>query len=79
MLQQPASSSEPPKSPQTVGGDLYENIYTLPNLLTLSRIVACPALGYFIVQGDFVWATSLLVYAGVSDLVRLLSLGVSPR
>ncbi|KZT21622.1 CDP-diacylglycerol--glycerol-3-phosphate 3-phosphatidyltransferase [Neolentinus lepideus HHB14362 ss-1] len=48
---------------------LRENIYTWPNLLTLSRIVACPILGYTIVKGDFVSATSLLVYAGLTDLV----------
>ena len=54
----------------TAGIDLRENIYTLPNLLTLSRIAACPALGYFILHGNFVAATALLAYAGVTDLVR---------
>lgn len=49
---------------------LRENIYTLPNLLTLSRIVSCPFLGYFIVQGNFGAATALLFYAGASDWVR---------
>ncbi|TFK53459.1 hypothetical protein OE88DRAFT_1655606 [Heliocybe sulcata] len=48
---------------------LRENIYTWPNLLTVSRIVACPILGYTIVKGDFVAATSLLVYAGLTDFV----------
>lgn len=46
-----------------------ENIYTIPNLLTLSRIAACPFLGYFIVNGNFVAATGLLVYAGATDWV----------
>lgn len=50
---------------------IRENIYTIPNLLTVSRIFACPVLGWSILQGDFVLSTSLLVYAGVSDLVRL--------
>lgn len=50
--------------------ELHENIYTIPNLLTVSRILACPALGYFIVKGDFVLATGLLVYAGTTDFVR---------
>ncbi|KAJ3553174.1 hypothetical protein NM688_g3756 [Phlebia brevispora] len=53
------------KLPETV----RENIYTLPNLLTVSRILACPVLGYCIVQDNFVAATSLLVYAGLTDLV----------
>ncbi|KAG9058011.1 hypothetical protein FS842_002347 [Serendipita sp. 407] len=46
-----------------------ENIYTLPNLLTTSRILACPILGWSIVQGDFSLATGLLAYAGISDLL----------
>ncbi|KAI0629315.1 CDP-alcohol phosphatidyltransferase-domain-containing protein [Trametes polyzona] len=46
-----------------------ENIYTLPNLLTLSRIVACPVLGWSIVHDNFYFATGLLVYAGLTDLV----------
>jgi len=49
-----------------------ENIYTLPNLLTSSRIIACPVLGWSIIQGNFPLATGLLLYAGVSDLVSLL-------
>jgi CDP-alcohol phosphatidyltransferase len=51
-----------------------ENIYTLPNLLTTSRIIACPVLGWSIIQGNFPLATGLLIYAGISDLVRLSSL-----
>lgn len=51
--------------------DLYENIYTWPNLLTLSRIAATPALGYFIVTHQTVPATILLAYAGISDIVRI--------
>ncbi|KAI0759342.1 CDP-alcohol phosphatidyltransferase-domain-containing protein [Irpex lacteus] len=46
-----------------------ENIYTYPNLLTVSRILACPVLGWAIVQDNFVLATSLLAYAGLTDLV----------
>ena len=48
-----------------------ENIYTIPNLLTVSRIVACPFLGYAILHGNFHVATGLLVYAGLTDLVRI--------
>ena len=46
-----------------------ENIYTIPNLLTVSRILACPVLGWSILHDDFYLATGLLVYAGLSDLV----------
>ncbi|EPQ56283.1 hypothetical protein GLOTRDRAFT_74874 [Gloeophyllum trabeum ATCC 11539] len=48
---------------------IRENVYTWPNLLTMSRIAACPVLGYAIVKGDFYIATSLLVYAGLTDFV----------
>ncbi|TEB36597.1 hypothetical protein FA13DRAFT_1705905 [Coprinellus micaceus] len=47
---------------------LRENIYTIPNILTVSRIVACPALGWAILGGNYHLATGLLVYAGLTDL-----------
>ncbi|KAI9638209.1 CDP-alcohol phosphatidyltransferase-domain-containing protein, partial [Dioszegia hungarica] len=47
--------------------ELRESPYTIPNALTIARLAACPFLGYSIVQGDFVWATSLLVVSGLSD------------
>lgn len=49
--------------------DLYENIWTLPNALTVSRLIACPFLGYFIVHNQMGYAVALLAYAGVTDLV----------
>lgn len=64
-----ARQGVPLESEDTPAPVLRENIYTIPNLLTVSRIVSCPFLGYFIVNGNFVAATSLLFYAGVSDLV----------
>ncbi|KAJ3563379.1 hypothetical protein NP233_g8979 [Leucocoprinus birnbaumii] len=48
---------------------IRENIYTIPNLLTTSRILACPVLGWSILNDDFYLATGLLVYAGLTDLV----------
>ncbi|KAI3597808.1 phosphatidyl synthase [Moniliophthora roreri] len=56
-------SSEPERK-----STIRENIYTLPNLLTTSRIIACPAIGWSILSGEFHLATSLLVYAGLTDL-----------
>jgi cardiolipin synthase len=49
---------------------MRENIYTIPNLLTTSRILACPVLGWSILDGNYHLATGLLVYAGLTDLVR---------
>jgi hypothetical protein len=58
---------EPPASPT-----LRENIYTIPNFLTVSRILACPVLGWAILEGDYILATSLLTYAGLTDYVSLI-------
>lgn len=48
---------------------LHEDIYNLPNILTFSRLVAAPFIGYFILHGSYAWATGLLAYAGVTDLL----------
>lgn len=61
--------TDPPNKPT-----LRENIYTLPNVLTVSRILACPVLGWSVLEGDFVLSTALLLYASVTDLVCLLYL-----
>lgn len=47
-----------------------EYIYTLPNALTLSRILVTPVIGYYVLQGELGVATSLLFVAGASDMVR---------
>lgn len=60
-----SSELSTPKS----GASLRENIYTIPNVLTVSRIVACPVLGWAVLEGNYEVATGLLVYAGLSDLV----------
>lgn len=64
-------TSNEPKKFGKLTNTLRENIYTVPNLLTLSRIAACPVLGYAIVQDNFTVATALLAYAGLTDLVCL--------
>lgn len=47
----------------------HEDIYTIPNLLTASRLVAAPFIGYAILHDAHAWALGLFVYAGVSDLL----------
>lgn len=44
-----------------------ENIYTLPNLLTASRLVAAPFIGYAILHNHHALALSLFAYAGLTD------------
>lgn len=47
----------------------HENIYTVPNILTFTRLIAAPAVGYLILHDQHFWAASLFFYAGVTDLV----------
>lgn len=47
----------------------HENIYTIPNLLTVSRLIAAPFIGYCILHGYHGWALGLFAYAGISDLL----------
>ncbi|KAK5104833.1 hypothetical protein LTR62_003149 [Meristemomyces frigidus] len=46
-----------------------ENIYNLPNLLTVSRLVAAPVTAYLVVHDQHAWALALFAYAGITDLV----------
>ncbi|ENN70270.1 hypothetical protein D910_05667 [Dendroctonus ponderosae] len=46
-----------------------ENIYTIPNLLCITRMAASPYLGLLIVHGDFDWALGVLGFAAVTDLL----------
>ncbi|KAK9886310.1 hypothetical protein WA026_015821 [Henosepilachna vigintioctopunctata] len=46
-----------------------ENIYTIPNLLCISRIIISPYLGMLIVQADFNIALAVLGVAAITDLL----------
>jgi cardiolipin synthase (CMP-forming) len=52
-----------------IGHVAKENIYTLPNLITFSRLVAAPAIGYLLIDGQPFWALTLVVYSGITDLL----------
>lgn len=45
-----------------------ENIWTVPNLLCMGRIVTSPYLSYLILSQDYQIALCLLAFAGLSDL-----------
>lgn len=47
----------------------------MPNLLTASRIVSTPFLGYMVTHGYFEIALGLFVVAGITDLVSTPYLG----
>jgi cardiolipin synthase len=46
-----------------------ENIWTIPNLLTFSRILASPVVGYLIITQHYVTAVSLFAAASATDLL----------
>ncbi|KFZ20193.1 hypothetical protein V502_03292 [Pseudogymnoascus sp. VKM F-4520 (FW-2644)] len=47
----------------------HENIYTIPNFLTLTRLIAAPVVGYLVLNDAHAWALGLFAYAGITDLV----------
>jgi cardiolipin synthase len=46
---------------------LREDIYTIPNVLTFSRLVAAPIIGYLVVHGHSFYALGLFVCSCVTD------------
>ncbi|OQR72537.1 putative cardiolipin synthase-like [Tropilaelaps mercedesae] len=46
-----------------------ENVMTIPNLLSVSRIVSTPLLGYWVCIGSYAPALGLFTYAAVTDLI----------
>ncbi|OAG39604.1 hypothetical protein AYO21_06248 [Fonsecaea monophora] len=59
----------PPHLPRSLTTQMHENIYTLPNALTFSRLLAAPLVGYFVLQHEALMALGLFAYAGITDLV----------
>lgn len=49
-----------------------ENVYTIPNILCITRIAMSPYLGYTIFHEDYNLALGLLVFAGVTDVVSFI-------
>ncbi|CAK4033004.1 CDP-alcohol phosphatidyltransferase class-I family [Lecanosticta acicola] len=47
----------------------HENIYNLPNFLTVTRLFAAPATAYLLLHDHHTWALALFAYAGITDLV----------
>ncbi|SNX84674.1 related to CRD1 - cardiolipin synthase [Melanopsichium pennsylvanicum] len=58
-----APTSTPPQQP------LSEDILTIPNLLTISRLALTPYIGYLVATHHFVPAVTLLFIASVTDLL----------
>lgn len=63
-------SSQPPATkPSSPVNDptIREDIYTVPNILTFTRLVAAPFVGYFVLNDSHALAFGLFAYAGVTD------------
>lgn len=80
---QPSSSSPPVASPSPSARSaadlapktkksepvLHEDIYNIPNFLTLTRLVAAPFIGYLVLHDAHTWAVGLFAYAGITDML----------
>lgn len=48
---------------------LFEGCLTIPNLLSVIRILIIPAFAYFFMTGEPVWAIVMLALSGISDFL----------
>ncbi|EFY91943.1 phosphatidyl synthase [Metarhizium acridum CQMa 102] len=48
---------------------IHEDIYTVPNVLTITRLIAAPVVGYLVLHDSHAWAVGLFAYAGITDLL----------
>ncbi|KAK7208596.1 phosphatidyl synthase [Myxozyma melibiosi] len=55
------------KLPKPTRAVFRENIYTLPNILTFTRLVAAPVVGILVLRSNHVAATAVFLYACVTD------------
>ncbi|KAM7062570.1 cardiolipin synthase (CMP-forming) [Acridotheres tristis] len=69
-----SGGAAPPERPREGGAagsyaELYENPWTIPNILSMVRMGLAPVLGYLIVEENFNIALGVFVLAGVTDLL----------
>lgn len=48
---------------------LFENIWTIPNIISFIRILLIPVFGVLFYKGELLWALLILALSGLSDLV----------
>ncbi len=69
----PSQAARPRSNPTAIPPQIlsrpHEYIWTVPNILTFSRLAAAPLVGYFILTAQPVYALSLFAYAGITDAV----------
>ncbi|KAM6084694.1 cardiolipin synthase (CMP-forming) isoform 2-T2 [Theristicus caerulescens] len=71
LLSGGAAPPEPSRERRAAGryAELYENPWTIPNILSMARMGLAPVLGYLIVEENFNVALGVFVLAGVTDLL----------
>lgn len=62
-------SEDPEKIPIESIANLLKDIFTIPNLLTMTRIAATPFIGYFFAINNTTAAVSLFTYLCVTDFI----------
>ncbi|KAM0340352.1 hypothetical protein ACHAPU_010565 [Fusarium lateritium] len=65
----PPPATQPDAKPSRPAAVLHEDIYTLPNILTFTRLAAAPVIGYLVLHDQHAWAVGLFAYAGITDLL----------
>ena len=45
----------------------HENIYNIPNFLTVSRLIAAPVTAWLLVHDHHKYALAVFAYAGITD------------
>ncbi|XP_064302764.1 cardiolipin synthase (CMP-forming) [Phalacrocorax carbo] len=71
LLSGGAAPPEPPRERRVAEryAELYENPWTIPNVLSMARMGLAPVLGYLIVEENFNVALGVFALAGVTDLL----------
>lgn len=49
--------------------EIHENVYTVPNILTFTRLISAPVVGYLILHGEVKLALILFTYSCVTDFL----------
>lgn len=63
-------STGPEKQKNTIDSNPSQNlIFTVPNVLTMSRIVSVPFINYFVVVGKHDYACALFLVSGITDFL----------
>ena len=48
---------------------LFENVWTIPNIISFIRILLIPVFGVLFYQGELLWALLILAFSGFTDFI----------